>query len=62
MKKNKYELIKGIIGILLCVTSVAGIYYWESYGREEYVKEEIVVLKNIRETIDGHYGQGPNSG
>ncbi|WP_430882714.1 SAF domain-containing protein [Fusibacter sp. JL216-2] len=45
MKKNKYELLKGIIGILLCVTSVAGIYYWESYGREEYVKEEVVVLK-----------------
>lgn len=46
MKKNKYELLKGIIGLLLCISAVAGIYYWETYGREEYVKEEIVVLKS----------------
>ena len=46
MKKNKYELLKGMVGLLLCICAVAGIYYWETFGREEYVKEEIIVLKS----------------
>ncbi len=44
-RKGKLETIKGIAGLLLCICAVAGIYYWESYGRIRYEKTEIVVLK-----------------
>ncbi len=45
MKFKYSEVIKGIIGLVLCLASVLGIYYWESYGRTEFTKTEIVVLK-----------------
>ena len=44
MKRNKFEIIKGIIGLALCLIAVFGIYYWETYGRIEYSKRDVVVL------------------
>ena len=41
MKKAKF--IKLVVGILLVVTAVAGLWYWESEGREEFTMNEILV-------------------
>lgn len=45
MKRNRFEVVKGILGIVLCMSAVFGIYYWESYGRVEYTMQDVVVLK-----------------
>lgn len=45
LKKGKSEIIKGMVGILLCMCAVAGIYYWESYGRVRYEQTQILVLR-----------------
>jgi hypothetical protein len=49
LRKGKTEIIKGIVGVLLCVCAVAGIYYWESYGRVRYEQTQILVLNQAVE-------------
>ncbi len=44
MKKTNFELVKGVVGIGLCVVAVFGIYYWETFGRVEYTKRDVIVL------------------
>jgi len=44
--RHKYsEIFRGLVGIILCLAAVAGIYYWEVYGRTEFTKKDIMVLK-----------------
>lgn len=38
------NIIKGIIGLLLIVISVGLIFYWEVYGRESILYNDVVVL------------------
>jgi len=45
MRYRYSDILKGLIGLLLCLTAIAGIYYWETYGRVEFTNKEIVVLK-----------------
>jgi len=45
MRKSKIEWLKGALGLILCVSAVIGIYYWETYGRIEYTKKDVIVLK-----------------
>lgn len=45
MKKSKLEIVKGALGLLICIGAVLGIYFWETYGRTEYTKANVVVLK-----------------
>lgn len=44
MFRNKARL-KGILGILIIAITIAGIYVWESYGRQELTYEEVIVFK-----------------
>jgi len=44
MKRNYFDLIKGAVGIGLCIIAVLGIYYWETFGRIEYTKRDVIVL------------------
>lgn len=43
-KKSMSGRAKGIIGILLVVLAVAGIFLWENYGREAFTYASITVL------------------
>lgn len=43
-KKSMSGRAKGIIGILLVMLAVAGIFFWESYGREAFTYASITVL------------------
>lgn len=38
------NLIKGFLGIILIIIAVGSIFYWEVYGRENLLYENIVVL------------------
>ncbi len=38
------NIIKGIMGLLLIVISVGLIFYWEVYGRESILYDDVVVL------------------
>lgn len=37
--------IKGLIGIILIVTAVGLIYYWENFGRQQLLYKEVMVAK-----------------
>ncbi|MDD4566037.1 MAG: SAF domain-containing protein [Eubacteriales bacterium] len=36
---------KGLIGILLIILTIAGIYTWENYGRQELTYTDVIVFK-----------------
>ncbi len=39
------ERIKRIMGLCLLILSIAGIYFWEGWGRENFTTNAIIVLK-----------------
>lgn len=42
--KNKAR-IKGLLGILLIIVLLTGIYFWEDVGRENLMYQKVIVLK-----------------
>ena len=48
--KSLFGAARTIVGIVLIVVSIAGIYTWEMYGRKAFTYEDILVFKdNIEE-------------
>lgn len=45
IKKSMKERTKGIIGILLVMLALAGIFFWESYGREAFTYTQVLVMQ-----------------
>ena len=41
--------LKGLIGIILIVAAIGGIWFWETYGREAWTYEEVLVLREPAE-------------
>ncbi len=37
--------IKGVLGVLLIISAVGIIIYWENYGREELLYKEVIIAK-----------------
>lgn len=45
MRTATFSRVKGIIGLFLILFAIALIFYWESYGREQLLYEEVVIAK-----------------
>lgn len=45
MKKGIWNTLKGVLGVLLLVGVGFGIFYWESYGREQMIYGDVLLLK-----------------
>ena len=41
--------LKGLIGIILIIAAIGGIWFWETYGREAWTYEEVIVLQEPAE-------------
>ena len=41
--------LKGVIGIILIIAAIGGIWFWETYGREAWTYEEVLVLQEPAE-------------
>jgi len=53
MKRSTANKIKGIIGIVLIVAVGFGVFYWEAYGREALIYEEVIVLtKDVQKNTE----------
>lgn len=44
MKKSVLSKLKGFLGIILILAAMASIFFWETYGRENLLYKEVVVL------------------
>lgn len=42
----KVKIIRPIVGILLILLSIMGLFWWENVGRENFMMESIMVAKN----------------
>lgn len=49
MKRRRTDIIKGVLGLILCFAAVAGVYYWEIYGRDRIMTAQVVVLRQTLE-------------
>lgn len=45
LKSVNSSKIKGLIGIILIVTAVGLIYYWENFGRQQLLYKEVIIAK-----------------
>lgn len=41
-----FKNIKAFLGIFLIIFSIFGIYYWENYGREQFLYTEVLVFND----------------
>ena len=46
---NIFRGAKGIIGILLIIIAIAGVYGWENFGREKFLYDDVLVLRENTE-------------
>lgn len=46
MQRRTIKRLQGLIGLLLILLAVGGIFAWEVYGRDTFLSDEIIVLKN----------------
>lgn len=46
MQRRTMKRLQGLIGLLLILVAVGGIVAWEVYGRDTFLSDEIIVLKN----------------
>lgn len=52
MKRRRMDIVRGAVGLILCLAAASGIYYWELYGRNQMMTAEIVVLNQAVEAGD----------
>jgi len=44
MNKSIINKIKGVVGIILILASIGVIYYWENFGREQFLYKDVIVF------------------
>lgn len=47
--KKFFNIIKGYLGIILIIVALLGIYYWENFGREQFLYAEVLAFN---ESVD----------